>query len=1074
METVLRTLKVRLIADTSDYSAAMASAQAKALALKGQLQSVFAAPGGVAPASGAGMQMKRIASEAAARARVSYVGTGGALPPPTMGSAGGMGNLPTVWRSASDLPRAMRDATTEARAFGQSLNDGLTTALAKARALGPSLGKFGDGARQFGDRMVQGGTQATTRLTLPVGIAGGMMLGSAGDFEAAMKSVGVLAEDAGASTDLIAGLEARARELGASTQFSATQVADAMYQMIQAGVSAEDTMTGVSAALDLAGASGMGIAESANLVGKVMGSQQMSAEDLTHAVNVLTKASLDSMTNLQSLGEAFKVAGPIAHIAGMEFEDTASALATMSEAGFEGSTGGNALKRSLIELAAMQAPGMEGGTPGYKRMEALGVAAKTATGELRPLVDILEDLNAANANLDDFNVIFGNFGAGPMADLSTRTVQMRERSAMLREVGDVAAKVNAAKMSGFKGQLEQLSGAFDELGIAIGESGVLKFATDMASNISGLLSSMSKADPALLSFTTTALTLVAAIGPGMAVAGTLIWSMGRLASVAKPLAGLFAGPGGLALAAGGLVWALTSLTEESQNVNGSLREGKEALDKVKVAQAAITSDSALLEAAYQRQTEAMQAQDQAATDAAESEVAALTRRISKNQELVGVYKAIASAKLAEAQQRDKEADRQDRRRLMTIAPKLANDLPLDGIADKPDYLWWKGARLVNEGNLDRVIAAIRAEIEIAQKAGEALSAEQTEFLKIMGEGAQRDLDVAGFQEQVAALDDITAKVATTTQGIATSWKGATEETTGYAKLMASEVADSMTTGMDPAITGAQTAAKAISEAFKQTYIDVVGNSYVPDMVDGIGAEMARLDEVAVAPAAAAASKVSGIFEGLSEGVAASMDSIGGSISRGLSGSLRSLVMGGDAPNSANLIRGILQDQKSQIGRGASNYIFGTLGDSFKGWSGATKGDRGWQENTGGNLWQSALSWIGDLFGGGSGMPSSGRRAAGGSVFPGRIYEVGEFGPEKFIPRTAGYIANDNQWDAMTRGGRGGGQTIDARTIINGNVDSVSWPAVKAAIDANNRMWAARFPAAVNATLMDNSRQKRRF
>lgn len=104
----------------------------------------------------------------------------------------------------------------------------------------------------------------------------------------------------------------------------------------------------------------------------------------------------------------------------------------------------------------------------------------------------------------------------------------------------------------------------------------------------------------------------------------------------------------------------------------------------------------------------------------------------------------------------------------------------------------------------------------------------------------------------------------------------------------------------------------------------------------------------------------------------------------------------------------------------------------------------------------------------------GARAGGGSVVGGKSYLVGEKGPEllRLGPGQAGEVLNASQLNALTAGG-GVAAYIDARVSIGG-VDMVTMPVLQNALAAQSRAIAARVPGAVNATLVDNRRQKRRL
>ena len=74
------------------------------------------------------------------------------------------------------------------------------------------------------------GKDLTTKLTLPIALLGGGILKIAGDYEAGMNTVKALT---GAVGDEFEALKNQAKELGKTTQFSASEASEAMGFMAQ-------------------------------------------------------------------------------------------------------------------------------------------------------------------------------------------------------------------------------------------------------------------------------------------------------------------------------------------------------------------------------------------------------------------------------------------------------------------------------------------------------------------------------------------------------------------------------------------------------------------------------------------------------------------------------------------------------------------------------------------------------------------------------------------------------------------------------------------------------------------------
>lgn len=173
----------------------------------------------------------------------------------------------------------------------------------------------------------------------------------------------------------MARLENQARELGATTQFTMTQAADAMGYLGMAGWKTEQIYNSMPGMLNLAAGAGTDLARTADIVSDnmtAMGIQADSTEKVAHFMDVYAYALTNSNVNLESLGESMKYAAPVAAAFGATLEDTAAMTMMMGNAGIKGSMAGTALRMGLLRLS---------GPPkkASKEMEALGISVSDAT-----------------------------------------------------------------------------------------------------------------------------------------------------------------------------------------------------------------------------------------------------------------------------------------------------------------------------------------------------------------------------------------------------------------------------------------------------------------------------------------------------------------------------------------------------------------------------------------------------------------------------------------------------------------------------------------------------------------------
>jgi len=147
-----------------------------------------------------------------------------------------------------------------------------------------------------------------------------------------------------------AALDAIARQMGRTTVFTANQSAEALAFMSMAGLEARESIAALPDVLNLAAAGQLELGQSADIVTNVMAGYGIAAEDVTRAVDVLTKGFTSANTDLVQLGEAFKFGGPVAKAAGLGFEEVAAALSLMGNAGFQSTLAGKALRGAVTRL----------------------------------------------------------------------------------------------------------------------------------------------------------------------------------------------------------------------------------------------------------------------------------------------------------------------------------------------------------------------------------------------------------------------------------------------------------------------------------------------------------------------------------------------------------------------------------------------------------------------------------------------------------------------------------------------------------------------------------------------------
>ncbi|MCP6683006.1 phage tail tape measure protein [Bacillus nakamurai] len=307
------------------------------------------------------------------------------------------------------------------------------------------------------------------KASLAVGgavVAGiGVSVKKAADFEEAMSRVKAIS---GATGQDFEDLKNIAAKMGAETKYTAVEAAEGLQYLAMAGFSVKAQVGSLPAVLNLAAASGEGLGRSADIVSNIMTGFGIKAEDSGHAVDVLVKAMTTANTDLPQLGDAMKFVAPVAHSLGYSIEDTATAVAKMSDAGIQGSMAGTALRASLLHLTNPVGQSA-------KAMKKYGIEVKDAHGNLKPIPELVghiskqfEGMTSAQKTAAAAQLVGVEAASGFVTLLGVGEKGLRNYSKTLKEAGGTADKVAKTQMDNLKGSFEQFTSALDGLGIKIG------------------------------------------------------------------------------------------------------------------------------------------------------------------------------------------------------------------------------------------------------------------------------------------------------------------------------------------------------------------------------------------------------------------------------------------------------------------------------------------------------------------------------------------------------------------------------------------------------------------------------
>lgn len=321
-------------------------------------------------------------------------------------------------------------------------------------------------------------SKMSTAQAIATGSVGYYVFNTLKDFSEQMQGVKSVAEVTGVS---FAELEEQAKELGRTTRYTASQAASAQYFLAKAGYDTKKIYDAMPQTLLLASAANLDIAQSADIVTNIMAGYQMNTEQLTEAVDVLSKSFSSSNTDLVDLGTAMKYAGPVASGMGISFKEAAAAIGMMGNAGIQGSMAGTSLRGALVRLAKP--------TKEVKRyIKGLKLDIYNSNGSIKSLTEIVEQLEKRGATTAHMMAIFGQRAGPAMSALvSQGSAELRKFQQTLDNSTGFAAKAAKTRMEGFYGMWEELKSAAEGFVHAVGDVGFTNILIGLGKTITWLI-----------------------------------------------------------------------------------------------------------------------------------------------------------------------------------------------------------------------------------------------------------------------------------------------------------------------------------------------------------------------------------------------------------------------------------------------------------------------------------------------------------------------------------------------------------------------------------------------------------
>lgn len=390
---------------------------------------------------------------------------------------------------------------------------------------GQKMQEFGSKMQKVGDKVTEVGKGLSTKITAPLTAVGVYATKLAMDFEAAMSEVQAIS---GATAGDMEKLSATARELGATTTFSAKEAAEGMKYLAMAGWDVNQMTEAMPGLLNLAAASGTELGRTADIVTDSLSGFGMQAQDAGRLADVMAVASSSANTNVEMMGETFKYVAPLAGALGYSVEDVAVVTGLMANSGIKAGQAGTAMRAAFTRLAS---PTKEV----HRGLEMIGLAAEDVQG--LSLDETIRTLRVAFSDLDETqkaqvaSMLFGQQAmSGMLAVLNASEEEYNALSDAVYDADGAAAQMAATMNDNLSGSLKQLNSAAEEAGISLGEV-LAPMIRDLAEKITELVNKFNGLSDQTKENIVKFGLFAAAIGPLLIVLGSIISGAGKVIGV---------------------------------------------------------------------------------------------------------------------------------------------------------------------------------------------------------------------------------------------------------------------------------------------------------------------------------------------------------------------------------------------------------------------------------------------------------------------------------------------------------------------------------------------------------------
>ena len=440
-------------------------------------------------------------------------------------------------QAISEKRREINETETALNEYGKSLEE-IETKLKTGAA---QTEEYAEKVANIGEKSKAAGSTLTKTVTVPIVGLGTAAIKTTADFEKSMSQVaatmGMTSEEIRNGSEDYKKLEDAAREMGASTQYSASDAAEALNYLALAGYDVDKSINTLPTVLNLAAAGGIDLASASDMVTDAMSALGIESNRAEEFVDQMAKTSQKSNTNIEQLGQGILTVGGTAKVLAGGTTELNTALGILADNGTKGAEGGTALRNIILSLTAPT-------DTASKAIESLGLQVFDAEGNMRPLNEILKDLDGTLSTMTQgeqtqvLNTIFNKVDLKSVnALLSNSGQRFDELSGYISNANGAAGDMAATMNDNLSGQLVELQSALQELAISFGEA-LMPTVKDIVEKIQGFVDLLNGMDEGTRNTIIKIMTLVAVLGPLLIVFGSVCSGVSKIIGLTTSIIGI--------------------------------------------------------------------------------------------------------------------------------------------------------------------------------------------------------------------------------------------------------------------------------------------------------------------------------------------------------------------------------------------------------------------------------------------------------------------------------------------------------------------------------------------------------